>query len=542
MIFYIKNGGTMKKLIIYILCVMFLLSGCTNGAEKTQEQTIVGKQAGESLKIDKNENKDLNLNMRIVSTLNPLLNQDASVDTVLRLIFKPLIAISNNYKPKSSIAESWYFSDEGTTLTLNIKKGLKWYNGDDITADDVVFSVNTIFNAPENSVYKECVSNVLKAEKTEKYTAVIKFKENYVGNVYCLGFPLIPSGYYGGLALNKDINPVGNGSYKVESYTAAKSLKLKAVENSFSETPKIENITVSITNSKDTDLYAFSQSITDCFIADYNSLGKAGLEKNSNKVSFIDNYYDFLGFNFENEILKNKNIRKAVAYAVPIENIIEGVYLSNAVKAASPLNPDSWLNENISSKYSYNLSSAKEYLDSAGYKINGEKRIREKSTENGILNLSFSLIVNKENLQRSQAAVKIAEELNGIGFNINVEKIDYDEYVSRLEKKDFDMVLGGWEMSIVPEFGYMFQSQSKENYIGYSSEKMDNLILEYKKASTDSQMKEKMKLLIDEINEELPYVSLVFRKSALFLDDRIEGEKNPIQFDFLNGIESWYIK
>lgn len=532
----------MKKLIIYILCVMFLLSGCTNGAEKTQEQTIVGKQAGESLKIDKNENKDLNLNMRIVSTLNPLLNQDASVDTVLRLIFKPLIAISNNYKPKSSIAESWYFSDEGTTLTLNIKKGLKWHNGDDITADDVVFSVNTIFNAPENSVYKECVSNVLKAEKTEKYTAVIKFKENYVGNIYCLGFPLIPSGYYGGSALNKDINPVGNGGYKVESYTAAKNLKLKAVENSFSETPKIENITVNITNSKDTDLYAFSQSITDCFIADYNSLGKAGLEKNSNKVSFIDNYYDFLGFNFENEILKNKNIRKAVAYAAPVENIIEGVYLSNAVKAASPLNPDSWLNENISSKYSYNLSSAKEYLDSAGYKINGEKRIREKSTENGVLNLSFSLIVNKENLQRSQAAVKIAEELNGIGFNINVEKIDYDEYVSRLEKKDFDMVLGGWEMSIVPEFGHMFQSQSKENYIGYSSEKMDNLILEYKKASTDSQMKEKMKLLIDEIDEELPYVSLVFRKSALFLDDRIEGEINPIQFDFLNGIESWYIK
>ena len=57
--------------------------------------------------MSKKDNKELSLSMRTASTLNPLLNEEETVDSILKIMFEPLIGIDSTYKPSPSIAESW---------------------------------------------------------------------------------------------------------------------------------------------------------------------------------------------------------------------------------------------------------------------------------------------------------------------------------------------------------------------------------------------------------------------------------------------------
>ena len=103
------------------------------------------------------------------------------------------------------------------------------------------------------------------------------------------------------------------------------------------------------------------------------------------------------------------------------------------------------------------------------------------------------------------------------------------------------MFLGGFELSIVPDFGFMFESGGSLNYTGYSNEKTDELINVYRNSITENEMKENMKNLQMQVGEELPCIGITFRKAALFTDERITGDIVPIQFNAYNGIEKWVI-
>ena len=534
----------MKRFLVLFLVVAIFFSGCT--AKNNQESSqLTAVQVGDANKINKKDNKDLTLSMRTAATLNPLINEDATVDNVLRMMYEPLVGINESYKPVASIAESWYYSDEGRELTLKLKQGLKWHDGSSIKAEDVIFSLNTLRQAGENSVYKACIERVASFSKTDEYTVAVRFTEAFGGNIYAMSFPLISSAYYSGesvLTSSKNLVPLGNGVYAFDDYTEAKELRLKAVDNSFANKPSIENVIVNITMDADTDVYTFSQRLTDCVLADETVLGKIDLDEGAKKFSYTDNYYDFLGFNFKNEIFNDKNVRKAVALAVPVESIIEGVYLSNAVAVDTPLNPQSWLNSVTESTYEYNLTAARECLENSGFNLDENEKVRAKAYSDGIKKLSFTILVNQENEERCQAAYKIAEELNGIGFDVKTEKVSYENYISRLESGDFDMYMAGWELSLVPEFGFLFKTGGIGNYGGYSNAKTDELIDIMYSAVGEAAMRTAMSQLQMQICAEIPCVSIVFRKSALFVDERITGNIMPLQFNSYNGIEDWYIE
>ena len=529
----------MRKLLFFVLSLTLVLSGCSSSLDA---------QSGAQIAISKDETPienvkstdEITLAMRTTSTLNPLLNADESVDSILRILFRPLVDIDETGKTVASIAESWYYSNDGTVLNVKLKEGLKWHDGNEITADDIVYSVNVLKNAPDNVVYKKCVEKITSCVKVGTYTLEVHFTGAFSGNIYSLTFLPISSK----ISQDNELQPVGNGYYRFESFTPAKELVLKATENSFGATPSISTVTVKMTTDRDTDLYSYSRRITDCVNAEEVDMGKYDLDSNSKKYSYVSNYYDFIGFNFNNAILSDKNIRKAVAYAVPKDDIIEGIYLSNAVPAVTPVSPSSYLYDSTIKDYEYSLETAKKHLDSVGYTAVNESGIRYKTNEEGTQNLSFRLLVNSENDERCQAAQKIRDELRAIGIEIKIEEVPYDQYKTKLESGDFDIFMGGWEISPDSYPGFMFSSAQigGTNYISYSSEKMDNLLSAAYNAVSTATIQEAYSALEKEIAEELPYISLVYRKSALFVDERTSGEIKAYNYDCYKTIGNWHIE
>lgn len=531
----------MKKILLLAFAVLMLFSGCAEENETADNlQTEVLSSQDTQSEYENDENV-LNISMRTTTMLNPLLNKDESVDSVLRLMFEPLISLDNTNKPQGVIAESWYYTNDGTVLTVKIKEGLLWHDGSAITANDVAYSINTILNSEDDTVYKKCADNIRRVSVQDRYTVDIYFTEAFSGNIFSMCFPVISQNYYS--SGENDTVPMGSGPYKFSDFTPAKELVLEACDNSFVQKPSISKVVAKMTTDADTDVYSFSQEITDCVVIDEKDIGKYDFDADVNKYSFNSNYFEFIGFNFNNELLTDKNIRKAISCAVPIDNIIESVYLSNAVKTSSPVNPASFLYDSNIAAVRYDLNKAKEYLLLAGYSYDNNSGLFVKTDESGTHNINLRILVNKESKERRQIALKLSDELTTLGIKSTVESVDFATYTTRLETGDFDLFVGGWELSISPYFGFMFESSNSTgyNYISYSDENMDNLINAAYNAVNESDMIKAYSELEAYTAEELPYISLLFRKSALFVNDRIDGTFDPVPYDYFRNIESWHI-
>ena len=150
----------MKKIIVAIALMLFVLSGCKSTDSGNNNSNNNVQNENNTSTSAEGTSDDIILSMRTTQNLNPLTNEDSSVDNALKLMFEPLVDIDENFKPKDAIAESWSFLPSGNALTLKIKDNLYWHDGTPITADDVVFSINVMKSSPENAVYKTCGLNI----------------------------------------------------------------------------------------------------------------------------------------------------------------------------------------------------------------------------------------------------------------------------------------------------------------------------------------------------------------------------------------------
>ncbi len=531
----------------FILFIIFSLCFC--GCEKNIDMQKVSGSAvenegyddfePESVEVFSEEEKSnspafggtLKISMRIPKTLNPLVNQDKTVDDALKLIFEPLFKIDNSGKIVSNIGESYNFAND--VLTVKIKSGLKWHNGESITANDVVFSLDTIKAQGANSIYKDALLNV-SSYSASGDVLTVKYSKPYYYGIYNLCFPVIPSNYYKGkTAIDSDVSfkPVGSGSFKFSSYRLANELILEKCQGISGASPYIEKISVIVTDDRQTDLYAFEQSVTDVIQSDVSEWGKYSAGKKINITEFDTNDFEFLGYNFKNPILSNIVVRRAIAYAVPTQNIVESVYLNHGVASSIPVNPTNRAYAKDDLKlFEYNFEKAKELILQSGY-------TKEQ--------LTFSILVNSENKSRCEAATIIADRLNQAGFNIIVNRQPFDKYQSLLISDGFDMFVGGVKLSNSGDLKPLLLSLSATsgiNYFNYSNQHMDELINKVEGATSDDAFLAAQAELQQFIADEIPCTGICFKYSAVLTSDKVDGEKNPNRSNIYNDIQKWYIK
>lgn len=565
----------MKKLTLIYIALLFLLAGCTSQQSqqeqaqaqqsqqteqtktteqleqtKTTEQTEPSQSKQQPQQSQKQvplqEGGTLYLSMRNATTLNPLLNQDASVDTILKLIYMPLIKLDQNYKPSPSIAQSWSFDEGGTVLSLNLRNDIYWQNGTNLTADDVIYSLNTLFRtADSNAVYKNCTNYIRSYRKTSAYSVEIIFHQNFSGNLYALLFPIISGQYYGTRVANSDKNmlPMGNGYFEFVSYTPAKEMRLKKCISSFGTTAHIDEIAVNISTDKDTDLYSFEQGLTDILVVGSSDIGKSDNDDEIKYYQYTTNYYDFIGFNFSKSLFQDSNVRKAIASIIPKQAILEGIYLGHGITAQTPINTNYWFYEPDTVTYDFDIGQAKDYLEASNWKDTNDDGILDRTTNELSETFRISILYNTENEIRKQVAIRIADELRGIGAEVSLDGQSYDNYVQKLQSGDFDLFVGGWQFSVVPNYSFLLHSAqtSLTNYARYQNGDMDALLAAAYNSVKEEDIKMAYSNLQKKIAEELPYVSIAFRDFVMLSSDRIQGQVKPLENNIFDNINEWYL-
>ena len=228
----------------------------------------------------------------------------------------------------------------------------------------------------------------------------------------------------------------------------------------------------------------------------------------------------YLGINSYSGITSDANIRCAISLAVDRTVLAESAYSGYAVPAQSPFNPDFKSIENIKLFESKaDTATAKQTVNRSGYSSD---------------KLKLRLLVNF-NENRGIAANLIKSQLEAAGFSVTVEKVNYKEYISRIENSQFDLYIGeiklGDDMNLYP----FFNSSDGAARYGFDDKKLnsDDLYTKYLEGE------EELGKFILAFNEEMPYIPLVYKKGMICYSKAMNGDMQGYYGNYFSNIDSW---
>ena len=401
-----------------------------------------------------------------------------SMNVVTEQIYNKLFEISNTAIPTPILAQSYSISPDGKIITIYLRKGIKFHHTDwfkptrDFNADDVVFSLNRVlgyetylptleqsavdYKNPQYRIFHEQAKKVrfpyfesIKLnQKIESVKAlnphtvqITLFKPDasilsHLASQYAIIF----SQEYA-VQLNADDNlvqldllPVGTGPYKVKNYFRNQYVRLEKNEDYWKKDAKIKNIIIDLSTDRTGRLVKFFNG--ECQIASYPEVSQLGLLKENDKRYYVKSAEGmnlaYLAFNFQNAVIQDEQVRRAIAQAINRQRIIKTIYHNTATVANNIIPNISWASSVNTPDFAYdfNPSEAKKVLQ--------DKRLH--------LNM---WVLNEEQVYNPaplKTAELIKEDLNNVGVNVTIRSVTRTFLIDQLNKKseNYDMILTGW--------------------------------------------------------------------------------------------------
>ncbi len=508
---------------------IIFVSGCTREPEiKSPENITVGFLAD-------------------AKKLLPLFASDSASAEISGYIFNGLTKYDKNIKIIGDLAESWDISPDGLTITFYLRKNVKWHDGVEFTADDVLFTYQTVTNPNIPTPYSSIYGPVERVEKIDKYTVRIIYKEPYAPALESWGMGILPRHFLEG----KDItspeinrNPIGTGPFMIEEWVTGQKIVLKAFDEYFEKAPNIKKFIARIIPDNATMFLELK----------FGGIDYMGLTPPQYKLQadteFFNKYfqkfrypsfgYTYLGYNLLDPKFSDKRVRQAISHAINKKDIIAGVLLNYGTPCTGPFPPESWAYNHNVRDFEYNPAKAIELLKEAGWEKDKDGILRKDNKK-----FSFTVLVNQGNQARLMTAQIIKEHLKKIGIEMDIKVLEWQALLHEfIHKKRFEAVIMGWALSRDPDiYDIWHSSKTKEgefNFISYKNEEVDRLLIQGRQ-TFDIEKRKKIYHRIHEILAEEQPVTFLYVPDALpVLHKRFKGiEKAPIGiwYDFIH----WYV-
>lgn len=329
-----------------------------------------------------------------------------------------------------SLATGYTFDDDDCGITFQLREGVKWHDGSDFTADDVVFSV---MRYADNSTYSYI--DFTDVQAVDAHTVHIGLKSPDAQALINIGAMFLCSkdntDTDDPLSFSKKY--VGTGPWYVDSWIDGDSVTLKAFDDYFAGAPAIETVTVRFINDASVAMMELETGGVDIVdTPDWSSVSSVMNGNYEGKIKFTettDLYLHHLWFNCSQDSpFKDIRVRQAVMYAVDRESLIYGAfeglgetaYTMESVTMGDVISlEDSW-------PFTHDVEKAKTLLAEAGYPDGFNATIINYGDQNDVL-----------------ANEILANQLSEIGIKLSIESYDTATWISRLTEQTT-----GWDMAL----------------------------------------------------------------------------------------------
>ncbi len=233
---------------------------------------------------------------------------------------------------------------------------------------------------------------------------------------YNLTFPIISISYFSGEDIKtteKNDAPMGTGMYKIKSVDKSSQIQLvnnTSWWNSEEVKPKLSDINIKIYSSVAEVYNAYKLGSIDLLSTSLNNIEEVIGTIGYTKKDVCGREFDYLALNCNSDILANKEVRKAISYAIDRRDINNSIYGGKYVEADYPLGYGSFLYNNEASNYEYNIDKAKQELQNNGWTYTNNKYWQKKIDYKNV-RLKLDLLVNSSNETRVKVANMIKDDI-----------------------------------------------------------------------------------------------------------------------------------
>lgn len=532
-----------EKILFSLFLLVFIFSGFFWWRENYILNTkVVPKEGGKmsELIIGKPQN------------LNPLFAplNDADRD-ISEIIFAGLLKYTPEGKLKEDLAKNYKIEKDGKTYVFTLKDNIYWSDGEKITTDDVLFTMNLIQNAETQSPLRIIFQGV-NAKKVDQQTIIFTTQEPSPSFLENFTLKIIPKHIF------KDVKPqelssfipqkfVSSGPFKVKKIIK-KNEKIKKIilekNNIYYNPPYIQLFEIYFANEE--ELAFFKNNVSNIGAIPYENLEEFEKYYKIKKLS-VPRYFG-LFLNQKNELLKEKSIREALFWATPKEKIIKEVFRGNARKVDSIFLEENGVGKNYKAQ-KFNIKKAKEILEKEGWKKKNKEGVLEKKINDKNYSLVFTIFTADQRELKKVAEI-IKETWKEIGIKVEIKTYPPQQLLQDvIKERKYEILLFGENLTMIPE-PYYFWHSSQIKYPGlnlslYENKEVDKIL---EKEVKEMNLKERNKILNElqkKITEEMPAIFLYSPNYLYGIKKQIKGFNGKYILDpskrFIN-IENWYIK
>lgn len=440
-----------------------------------------------------------------------------------------LIRVNPNSGYEADLAESWNISEDSLSYTFNLKKGIKFQDGSDFTAEDVVFTYETVkANQADNENVD--LTRLKSVEAIDDYTVKFTLSEAYspfFDSVALLG--IVPSDAYDSKSFDKA--PIGTGPWKVAQYNTDQQIIVQAYEDYYEGAPEIKQVTFVKMDSKSAFSNAKSGQL-DIVMVDPNYANERINGMYLENLETMDVRNISLPY-LPEKIIKDKNgneimvgnnvtsdiaVRKALSIGIDRKQIIENALNGVGKKATGFTTNLAWGNPLV---YEDNQKEeAKKILEEAGWIDSNCDGIREKE---GLV-CEFDVYSSSNDDQRYLLGCAVSEEARDLGIKINIKQGTWDELTAKAKSAGIVWGWGQYSPTVLKSLLYsdLFLTGDYDNTIGYSNKEVDKLIDEAIDSNNQEEAVEKWKEAQRLSSEDYPYLYIVNIEHSYFINDALD--------------------
>lgn len=456
-----------------------------------------------------------------VVKLDPHVSSAYSSFQVLENVYQKLTALNADLKPEGQLANDWSVSDDGTTWTFQLQEGVQFHPpvSRELTAADVVYSIERIVNPDTGSPRKANFDPVTEVRAEDDYTVVFEFDEPYAPFLYKLtaGY-IIPEGATESSDYDISEQPVGTGPFRFEEHKSQSHTLIKRFEDYWEtdangkQLPYLDTVRfkpIPEGSSRVTNLKTGSLDWIDTAPRSQASdlEGAEGVEFSN----LPGTWYDYLGHNTAAEPMGDQKLRQAITWAVNRDEIVQGGRFGYGVPTQNPVPPASVWKDHIQvdEPYSQDQEKAEQLLSESDY--DGQK---------------IEIMVGQQYKGQVNEAEIVQEQLTNVGINAKVAPTEWGTMVSKLNSGDFQITLVGWIGFVDPDdmFYNLFHTGEKWNQTNYSNDKVDELLQKGRHATGDVESRAEYYDKADDIiAREAPYTFLHFNDEIMAWKPYVKG-------------------
>ncbi|MCB1452322.1 MAG: ABC transporter substrate-binding protein, partial [Rhizobiaceae bacterium] len=329
-------------------------------------------------------------------TLDPRLARDTTAYRTVNLIYSGLVHLTPDLEPVPDLAESWD-SPDPNTIVFTLRDGLKFSNGSALTAEDVVFTFETILNPDFSAPQRGLFTPIKSVEAVDERTVRFNLTTPYAPLLSYLDMGIVPSDYDGDLATS----PVGAGPMVLSNWNRGAEIELAASDSYWAGAPAVKEVTLRIVGDNAARAQAFEAGDLDVIQSPLSpgDIKRLAADDSYGSTLMAGLGVTYLNMNANKPLLADPAMRRAFAMLADQSTIVGAIYEGVDEVASSVILPSSWAYDASITQPTFNVDAARAAFGELGWSDSDGDGVLDRDGQK----LSVTLATHSEDPNRIQA-------------------------------------------------------------------------------------------------------------------------------------------